>query len=186
MTTMWHNERYKDIFNAHTRTYPKLTMKLIYLLGFHLIAFVSCQDKGASSELQNFKHQELTEQENIQLITRLFNSFNEKDINVFKALTDTNWNYYYPSTNPKPVTRDEMIKQLERAYSSSARRRYDINEIIASENRVVVSYSFNRIHEADSLTSSPEKKEAHASSIILYTIHNGKITEVREEYTIVN
>ncbi|MEC3906131.1 nuclear transport factor 2 family protein [Tamlana sp. 2201CG12-4] len=137
-----------------------------------LFALLSCQNKEDVLELQRLKKQELTERANIEMIDRLFKSFNERNIDVFKEVTNPKWQYFHPAINPTAVSREDMIKQLEGAYASYTKLSFEVSEIIASGNRVVVSYSIWHI--------SSTGEEFKAFSIVLYKIENGKIIEVRD------
>ena len=145
---------------------------IIYPLTLLLFVLLSCQNKDDVMELERLKKQESTEQANFKMIDRLFKSFNERNIDVFKEVTDPNWHYYHPLNNPIAVSREDMIKQLEGAYASYTKLSFEVNEIIASGNRVVVSYSIWHI--------SSTGNEFKATSIVLYKIENGKVVEVRD------
>ncbi len=145
---------------------------IFYQLTLVLFVLLSCQKKEDVIELQRLKKQELTEQANFKMIDRLFKSFNERNIDVFKEVTDPKWQYFHPSINPNAVSREDMIKQLEGAYASYTKLSFEVNEIIASGNRVVVSYSIWHI--------SSTGNEFKAASIVLYKIENGKVVEVRD------
>ena len=153
-------------------------MKVIYPLILLIFVLTSCDNQEERAEFQRLKDQERIEQQNKEMIEYLFKSFNERNIEGFKSVTDPEWQYFHPSTNANAVSRDEMITRLENAYASFTSISFKVDKILASGENVVVSYSSHHIH--------PSGKEAKGSAIILYTIKNGKVTEVREEFNVEN
>jgi ketosteroid isomerase-like protein len=149
-------------------------MRIIYPLTLILFVLLGCQNKEDMLELQSLKKQELIERENYEMIDRLFKSFNERNIDVFKEVTDPKWRYFHPSNSTTPVSRVDMIKELEDVYASNSKVSYEVevSEIIASGNRVVVSYSYRHIYSTG--------EEFKGISIVLYKIENGKVIEVKD------
>jgi len=155
-------------------------LRIVYPLTLVLFVLLSCQNKEDMLELKSLKKQELIERENIEMIDRLFKSFNEKNIDVFKEVTDPKWRYFHPLNSPTAVSREDMIKQLEGVYASDSKVLFKVkvNEIIASGNRVVVSYSIWHIYSTG--------EEFKYISIVLYKIENGKVVEVRDVVQSIN
>lgn len=160
-------------------------MKLFYLITFCTLVLIGCQNKKENPEFSELIEKQETEQENIALIKNLFNSFNDKDIDVFKHLSAPDYQYFFPSVSNSAQSREDMIKYLEKVFSTGTANNFDIRNIYAADNKVFVTYSFSGVHDGDLFDIPATGNEFNFSAILIYTIENGKITEVREEGNVV-
>ena len=66
-----------------------------------LLCFVfACQDKAAQAELEKFKAQAAVEQQNMALVTKVFDELNKKNTEVYQELYAPDYGWHFPSNNP--------------------------------------------------------------------------------------
>ncbi len=78
--------------------------KLLLILPLTLILcfMVGCQDKEAIAELEEFKAKAEVEEQNKELVKRIFEGLNERNADIYQELYAPDCAWYFPSNNPKP------------------------------------------------------------------------------------
>jgi predicted ester cyclase len=156
-------------------------MKRIYPMIIFLLTLVGCQNSLENVEFNKLKEKAQTEQENTVIIEKLFKSFNNKNIQVYKELSSQDYQYFFPSSNATPQNKEDMVEQLQTGFNSSANMKYQIDNIFASNNYVFVSYSFSGIHKDNLFDIPTTGNDFSVSSFIVFDIEDGQIVTVKEQ-----
>ena len=151
---------------------------LILLLCF----VVGCQDKASMAELEEFKAQAALEKQNQEFVTHYFEELNKKNIEIVNEVCDPDYLYYSPSINPNPISRDEVMGFVKMVFQAFPDINYKIEKVYYSGNTIIIWNSVTGTHlgEFEGIPASGNK--IHLSSILIWTLKNGKIVEEREEY----
>jgi steroid delta-isomerase-like uncharacterized protein len=157
--------------------------KLLVILPFVLILYfmVGCQDKEAMAELEEFKAQTALEEQNGEIVKRLYEEYNKGNIEIFKDLYAPDYGFYSPSNSPKPRSREETIesaKMIFRAFPDSV---WNIEELLAGGDRVIVRFVYRGTHQEEFMGIPPTGNKIEVSGIIIIRIKNGKILEEWED-----
>ena len=98
---------------------------------------VACQDKAAMAELEKFKSQAAVEGQNEALVRNAFDRLSKGDEAVYQEMYAPEYGWYFPTLNPKSLTREEeagFVKLLRAGFPDI---RWDIIEMVASGDTVV-------------------------------------------------
>ncbi|MCJ7487626.1 MAG: hypothetical protein MUQ25_15875, partial [Candidatus Aminicenantes bacterium] len=68
---------------------------------------IACQDKAAMAELETFKAQTVVEQQNEALVRNVFDRLSKGDEAVYQEMYAPEYGWYFPTLNPKALTREE-------------------------------------------------------------------------------
>ena len=152
-------------------------LPLVLLLCF---AF-ACQDKAAIAELETFKAQTAVEQQNEALVRSVFDRLRKGDEAVYQEMYAPEYGWYFPTLNPKALTREEeagFVKLLRIGFPDI---RWDIIEMVVSGDMVVARFVVSGTHTGEYQGLLPTGIKVEAGGIWMARIKNGKVVEVREE-----
>ena len=154
---------------------------MILPLALILCFLVGCQDKEAMAELEEFKAQAEVEEQNKELVKRMYDAFNERDFEAYKEVVAPEYAWYLPSRNTKPISREETIefgKMLRNAFPDFS---YSIEELIAEDDIVISRFIFRGTHEGEFQGIPATGNKVEMSGFMMTRIENGKIVEDKEE-----
>ena len=157
--------------------------KLCIILPMALILclMVGCQDKEAMAELEKFRVQAEVEEQNKELIKRMWEVWGKWDFEAWKEVVAPDYAYYFPSISAKPMSREETIefgKMLRNAFPDIT---FSIEELIAVGDRVIVRIIIRGTHEGEFEGIPATGNKIEHSGILIGRIENGKLIEDREE-----
>ena len=69
------------------------------------------------AELEKFEAQAVVEQQNEALVTRVFDELNKRNADVYQELYAPENGWYFPSNNPKALTREEEAQFVKLLWS---------------------------------------------------------------------
>ena len=141
----------------------------------------SCQGKEAMAELEEFKAQAEVEEQNKDLVKRMYEAFEKGDFEAYKEAVAPEYVWYLPSRSTKPTSREKTIefgKMLRNGFPDFA---YSIEELIAVEDRVISRFILRGTHEGEFQGIPATGNKIEVSSILMIRIQNGKIVEFKEE-----
>jgi steroid delta-isomerase-like uncharacterized protein len=164
-----------------TLTEYTVMKRFIIILPFVLCFITSCQDKAAKAELEHFKAQQGIEEQNIALIEKLFEEINNRNFMIYEELGDPQYGFYSPSINPDPVSREGLKEFADMILTAFPDASWDIKEIFAEGDRVIVWNVFSGTHEGEFQGIPGTGTKIQVSSILIFRIKDGKIVEEREE-----
>ena len=158
--------------------------KLCMILPLALIIcfMVGCQSQEAMAELEEFKAQAEVEEQNKELVKRMYETFEKGDFEAYKEVVAPEYAWYLPSRSTKPISREETIefgKMLRNAFPDFA---YSVEELIAEDDIVISRFIFRGTHEGEFQGIPATGNKVEMSGFMMTRIENGKIVEDKEEY----
>ncbi len=145
----------------------------------------SCQDREALAELEAMKAQAEVEEQNKVLVKSVFEALNNRNANIFKELYAPDYGWYFPSNNPKPLSREEEHGFVKTLWDAFPDCNWSIEELISKDDRIIVRFIFGGTHEGEWQGIQATGNKIEGSGIWIARIENGKIVEAREEYDMV-
>lgn len=121
------------------------------------------------------------EEQNIALVEKFIGAWNTKDLLVIDELIDPQYKCYLPSDNPNPMSAEQFKGWYETIFQAFPDVHYDIKEIFADGNKVVVRWVFTGTHEDDFQGIPATGKRIEVSAIEIVQVQNGRIMEERAE-----
>ena len=157
--------------------------KLLMILPLTLILcfMVGCQDKEAMAELEAMKAQAEVEEQNKELVKRIFEGLNERNADIYQELYAPDYAWYFPSNNSKPLSREEEHGFVKILWDAFPDINWSIEELIAKDDRIIARFIARGTHtgEFQGIPATGNKIESSGSWIA--RIENGKVVEVRED-----
>jgi steroid delta-isomerase-like uncharacterized protein len=154
---------------------------MILPLALILCFMVSCQDKEAMAELEEFRAQAKVEEQNKALILKWCEEQDKGNIDVFLDMFAPEFLYYDPSNSPNPMSKNETYEFLIEGSTLFKEVNHKIEEIIAVDDKVIVRVIFNSTLEGEFQGIPVTGKEVEFSEIAIFKIRDGKVIEAREE-----
>ena len=155
---------------------------MILPLALILCFMVGCQDKEAMAELEELKAQAEVEEQNKDLVKRMYEAFEKGDFEAYKEVVAPEYVWYLPSRSTKPISREETIefgKMLRNGFPDFS---YSIEELIAEDDIVLSRFTFRGTHEGEFQGIPATGNKVEMSGVMITRIENGKIVEDKEEY----
>jgi steroid delta-isomerase-like uncharacterized protein len=159
-------------------------MKRLYLilpLALIVCFMVSCQDKEAMAELEEFKAQAALEKQNIALVKRYIDEFNKGNVEILNEICAPDYRFYVPSNSPKFMSREEIVGTMKMFISAFPDFNWSIEDTIAEGDKVVTRFSMRGTHEGEWQGIPPTGNKVETSAIFITLIKNGKVVEDRDE-----
>ena len=157
--------------------------KLIMILPLALILcfMVGCQDKEAMAELEQFKAQAAVEEQNKEVVKGYIEEMNKGNTEAVKEFFAPDFAHYIPSNNPKPMSLEEAEESLKPIFEAFPDFVWNIEDIIATGDKVIVRFVFRGTHEGEFMGIPPTGKKVEVGGIGISRIENGKIVEDWED-----
>lgn len=157
--------------------------KLFMILPLTLILcfMVGCQDKAAMAELEEFRAQAALEEQNKEIVRRGFNMCDEGNIEDLMMDLAPNSLWYSPSNSPAPMSKEELRELLVVFYNAFTERNQKIEEIMTVGDKVIVRVIAINTHTKEYRGIPATGKKVEYSSIMIFSLKDGKIVEVRED-----
>jgi ketosteroid isomerase-like protein len=145
--------------------------KLFAILPFVLmLCFVyGCQDKAAMAELEEFRAQAEAEEQNIEVVKKIFEEIDKKNFNVYDELYAEDVVGHFP---PYPdFTRETLKQSAMESYVEMPDYTHTIEDIISKGDKVVVRLT-NRGTDKES------GKKIEFPVILISQFVDGKVVEI--------
>ncbi len=157
--------------------------KFLMILPLFLILcfMVGCQDKEAMEELEAMKAQAEVEEQNMELVKRLWEAWSKGDFEAFKELGAPDFAHYLPSGSTKPSSREETIEIGKGLHNAFPDITFSIEGLIAEGDRVTVRFIYRGTHKGEFEGIPATANEFEGSGISISRIENGKVVEQRKE-----
>jgi predicted ester cyclase len=156
---------------------PLLVVSLVLLLCF---AF-GCQSKAEKAELEKFRAQAKVEEQNRALLVGVFNELNKKNADVYQELYAPEYRWYFPSANPKGLSREEESEFVKLLWAGFPDCHWDIEEMVAHGDGVIARFVFKGTHTGEFQGLLPTGNKTEIGGIWMGRVKDGKIVESREE-----
>ncbi len=157
-------------------------LSMILPLALILCFMVGCQDKEAMAELEELKAQAEVEEQNKDLVKRMYETFEKGDFEAYREVVAPEYVWYLPSRSTKPISREETIefgKMLRNGFPDFA---YNIEDLIAEGDIVISRFIFRGTHEGEFQGIPATGNKVEMSGFMMTRIENGKLVEDKEEY----
>ena len=155
-----------------------MVLPLVFLLYFTF----ACQDEEAMPELEAMKAQAEVEEQNEALYRGIIEEINKGNSEYFNEFYSPDSLYYFPSNNPKPLSREESQEFVKGFFKAFPDLNFSIEELYAVEDRVIVRYILRGTHKEDWRGIPATGNKFEISSTFIVRIENGKVVEEREDF----
>lgn len=118
-----------------------------------------------------------TEQANIELIRRLFDLLNDRELaEVTKLVAPTMIRHDLSGAHPG-VTGETVADFLGEVLRGAPDLRFEVDDIFAGGDRVAVRLRLEGTHLGPALGRAPTGKRVSVNQVNLYRLHDGKVAE---------
>lgn len=156
--------------------------KSVIILSILFCFLISCQDKQIKAEFEELKTQAKIEAQNIEVVKKIFEEINEnQNLHIYDELCDPQYQFYSPSITPNPLSLKQVKEFAKATIAAFPDVNYNIKEIFADGEYVIVWNIFNGTHEGNYQGIPATGNKIEVSSILIFRLQNGKIVEEREE-----
>jgi len=116
---------------------------------------------------------------NLDVVQRFYDAYNNRDP---KILDEVIHDDYVDHGHQPPGLGVQGARSDQRAIAEAFRdARFDIDEMIAADDRVVVRWTLQATHTGPFAGIPPTNKKITVGGISLYRLRDGKITETRNQ-----
>jgi steroid delta-isomerase-like uncharacterized protein len=157
---------------------PLLVVSLVFLLCF---AF-GCQNKAEKAELEKFRAQAKLVEQNREFVKHYFEEMNKGNVEVINETCAPEYLFYSPSINPKPLSREETIEFLKTAFKAIPDLNYRIEKLFVVGDTAIIRNIATGTHQGELMGIPATGNRFEVSSILIWSLKDGKIVEEREEY----
>jgi len=154
---------------------------MILPLALILCFMVGCQEKEAMAELEAFKAQAEVEEQNKEIVRKGFKLFDEGNIEGLMELFAPNSLWYNPSNSPAPMSKEELRELLVMLFNAFSEWNQKIEEIMAVGDKVIARVIAITTHTGEYRGIPATGKKVEYSSIMIFSLEDGKVVEVRED-----
>ena len=157
--------------------------KFMLILSLFLIVsfMLSCQNKAAMAELEEFKAQAEAEEQNMTLAKRYIEALNEGNFDAFKDFLSSDYSIFSPSGYPEPTSREKLIENYKGVRQAFSEFIWNIEDIVAAGDKVICRIMVKGTTKSG-LPGLPEKeKDVKLSLITIMRMENGKVVEEWQE-----
>ena len=121
------------------------------------------------------------EQQNEALVRAVFEGLNKRNEAIYQELYAPEYRWYFPSANPKGLTREEeagFVKLLRAGFPDC---HWDVEEMVVLGDRVIARFLFKGTHTGEFQGILPTGNKTEAGGIWMGRVKDGKFVECREE-----
>ncbi len=138
---------------------------------------IACQENAATEELENFKTQAALEEQNEAFVKRFYEEMNNANTEIFKEMLTPDFRQFNPSGSSNAISRDQWLEAMANIYKAFPDFHYDIQDIFARGDKVVVRTVFKMTHIGDWYGIPATGNKIEVSEIFIIRIQDGKIAE---------
>jgi predicted ester cyclase len=152
-------------------------------LAIFLILAGCVQKNGSDKQLEELLTQTKIENQNKVIAQKILDGLNQKDIS-YAELYAPECEYYFPSSNQTPTTREDDINASRANWNAMPDIRWVVEELIADGDWVVARFTVTGTQSGEWLGIPPTNKVVKSGGIVMLRIVNGKVVEQREEFDV--
>lgn len=149
---------------------------LIFPLALVLFFMFGCQDKEAMAELDALKAQAALEEQNKELVLRLYDEIDKQNFEAAIAMLAPDAKIY-GSGGFEPAKPEDLRPMFPAWYTAFPDYVHNIEDVIAEGDKVVVKTIYTGTHEADFYGAPPTGNTFKYLGIHILTIKEDKIVE---------
>lgn len=154
---------------------------MVIPLTLALCFVVSCQNKEAMAELEEFKTQAKIEEQNIALAKHYVEAFNSGNFDAFMEFLSSDYAIYSPSGYPEPTSREKLIENYKGAAAAFSDFTWSIEDIIAAGDKIICRIIVRGTYDGGASALPEAEKKFEFSMISIMRIKNGQIVEEWQE-----
>ena len=157
--------------------------KLCMILSLALIVcfMVGCQDKEAMAELEEFKAQAEVEEKNKEIVRKWLKTLDEGNLEGAMELFAPNLLWYSPSNSPAPMPKEESHEFLVMVLKAFPKWIHNIEEILAVGDKVITRQIDITTHTGEFQGIPATGNKVEFGVMLIWSLEDGKIVEMREE-----
>lgn len=123
-----------------------------------------------------------TEEENKELVKRIFEALNNRDTATLTELYASDYGWYFPSNNPNPISREEEQEFIKSTWAGFPDLTYTIEELIEAGDKVIARFTARGTHNGEFQGMPATKNVFESGGMTVLRIKDGKVIEGREDY----
>jgi steroid delta-isomerase-like uncharacterized protein len=154
-----------------------LVVPLVLLLCFTF----GCQNKAEKAELEKFRARAKLEERNKGIVKRFFEEWNKGNIKIADELYAPEYSWYYSSTTPKPMNREETIGFFEMFLKAFPDANWTIQGLFPVGDRVIAWLTVRATHKGEFQGIPATENKIEVNGFDMFRIQDGIIVEEREE-----
>lgn len=154
-----------------------LIVSLVVLLSFNF----ACQNKAEKVELEEFRTQAKLEEQNKEIVKRFLEELNKGNIEIADELYAPGYSWYYSSTTPNPMTREETIEFFKMFLKAFPDANWTIQGLFPVGDRVIAWLTVRGTHKGEFQGIVATGNKVEFNGFDMFRIQDGKIVEEREE-----
>jgi len=154
--------------------------RLSVLLPILLLFIVGCQNKETQAALDEMEAKAELNQQNMDLIEKYIQSWNDQDFQVLDGCLDAEFKLYLPSSTEEPMLLEKSKEWMDNLFIALPDIHYEIQDMLAANDEVCVRWTCTASYQTDP-EDPTNRKEIKGSAIEIYRVVNGLITEERTE-----
>jgi steroid delta-isomerase-like uncharacterized protein len=157
--------------------------RFIYLVSLALLLCFAygCQNKDEKAELEKFRTQAKVEEKNKEIVRRFFEEWNKGNIEIADERYAPEYNWYYSSTTPNPMTREETIEFFKKFIQAFPDANWTIQGLFPVGDRVIAWLTVRGTHKGEFQGILATGNKVEVNGFDMFRLQNGKIIEEREE-----
>ncbi len=159
----------------------KKLLPIIPLVLLLCLAF-ACQAQEAMAELEEFRAQAALEEQNIELVKKMFEAWGKEDMETFGELVAPGYVYYHPSNAEKPSSLEELREMAKVFWNAFPDMSFSMEDIFAVGDRVTFRFIQRGTHTGDFMGIPATGNTFESSGILISRIEDGKVVEQWEEF----
>ena len=133
------------------------------------------------SDIEKFKARTERENKNKALIKQIITELNQGSTEFLEQAIASDYAYFSPSNSATPLSKKELLAQVNLALLAFPDICWNIKELHATEDRIISRFVITGTHKAEYLGIPATGNKIEYSSIVICRIHDEKIVEEREE-----
>ena len=161
-------------------------MKKLYtiLLLIPIVYFmVGCQNNKAMAELlMGLKAKAEIEEQNLELVSKLWVEWNERNLKFFMDVNAPDFAFYSPSGNPNHMSLEETIERVKMIWEAFPDITVNVEETMVARDKIISKMIYKGTHDGEFCGIPATGNKFEISGINIIRIKNGKIVEEWEAF----
>ena len=153
-------------------------MKIVIMilpLALVLCFIVSCQDKAAMAELEDFRAQAALEEANKALVERFLDAAFEPDPDALKEILSPDY-VHHPQLGTDESL-DDALRGLQERTAMFPDQAVTVEDMFVKDNKIALRAIFSGTHAGDSEGFPAAGKKVEMRAFMILRVENGKIAE---------
>lgn len=156
---------------------PIHVLSLVLLLCF---AF-GCQNKADQAELETFRAQAKLEEQNKEFVKHYIEELNKGNVDIIHEMNAPEYGFYNPSNSPKPMSREESREFIKEIFKGFPDINWRIEKLFIVGDTAIIWNIVTGTHQGEFQGIPPTGNKIEVSSILMWSLKDGKLAEEREE-----